>query len=111
VKKFPHLVQLHQKLSEQGLVCVSLDVDQDDWVERKDDVTEFLKNKNAAFANFVFKDDKKVVSDWQDKYDANATPAYLAWDRAGNPVKMPDFADQAKPAFMEKFVSDLLAQK
>jgi len=111
VKKFPHLVQLHQKLSEKGLVCVSLDVEQDDWTDRKNDVTAFLKKQDAAFANFVFKDAKKAVSDWQDKYDANATPAYLAWDRAGKPVTMPGFADQASPEFMEKFVADLLAQK
>ena len=90
---------------------MSLDVEQDDWKDEREKVEKFLKEKGAAFPNFVFQDDKKAVSDWQDKYDANATPAYIAWNRSGKPVKMPDLADQAKPEFMEKFVADLLAEK
>lgn len=110
-KKFPEFVKLHQKYAEQGLVCVSLNVEQDDWKENRKECEAFLKEKGATFANFVFQDAKVTVSDWQDKYDANATPSYVAWDRAGKPVKMPGLADQAKPEFMEKFVADLLAEK
>lgn len=104
-------MQLHHKLAGQGLVCVSLDTEQDDWKDEREKVIGFLKEKGAVFPNFVFQDDKKAVSDWQDKYDANALPMYLAWNKAGKPVKMPELSDQAKAEFMDKFVADLLAEK
>jgi hypothetical protein len=107
VKKFPHLVQLHQQHAEKGLVCVSLNVEMGE-IKEKDKVEAFLKKQGAAFANFIFKDDRKVVSDWQDKHDANATPNYLVWDRAGKPVKLPY---PQKEAAIDKILADLLAEK
>ena len=107
MKKFPHLVQLHQELAEMGLVCVSLDVELGE-VEEKDKVEAFLKKQGAAFPNFIFKDDKKTVYAWQDKHDANATPNYLVWDRAGKQVTLPY---PQKPDVIDKILLELLAAK
>ena len=107
MKKFPHLVQLHQQHAEQGLVCVSLDTYQPEW-DKKNEVETFLKEQQATFANFIFKDDKNRVSDWLDKHDANNTPYYLVWDRAGNPVTLPF---PQKPDAIDKILADLLAAK
>ena len=100
-------MQLHRKFAAQGLVAVSLDVDLGDWGE-KDKVLDFLKKQGAGFANFIFKDAPKTVSDWQDTHDANATPHYLVWDRAGKKVTLPY---PQKPDAIEKILVDLLAEK
>ncbi|MDY3552658.1 TlpA disulfide reductase family protein [Gemmata sp. JC717] len=55
VKKFPHFVDTHKKYKDKGLVCVSVSMDpkgKDDKYD-KDAVLKFLKEKGAAFPNFV----------------------------------------------------------
>lgn len=55
VKKFPHFVETHKKYSAKGLVCVSVSMDpkgKDDKYDN-DAVLKFLKDKGAAFPNFV----------------------------------------------------------
>ncbi|HEY1186420.1 MAG TPA: redoxin family protein [Gemmata sp.] len=67
VKKFPHFVGLHKKYSEKGLVCVSVSMDpkgKDDKYD-KDQVLKFLKDKGAAFPNFVllgYRDDEEKIT-------------------------------------------------
>src|SRR5690349_4773378 len=61
VKKFPHLVEMHKKYAEKGLVCVSLSMDKyGDLDEYKQDaVVKFLQSKNAEFPNFIVAEPKK----------------------------------------------------
>ncbi len=55
VKKFPHFVETHKKYSNKGMVCVSVSLDPKGKDEKydKDAVLKFLKDKGAAFPNFV----------------------------------------------------------
>jgi thiol-disulfide isomerase/thioredoxin len=55
VKKFPHLVELHKAYKDKGLVCVSVSMDKQGpkGTYDKDKVLKFLKDRNAAFPNFV----------------------------------------------------------
>lgn len=107
VKKFPTFVKLHDDYAAKGLVCVSLNMYPPEWDER-DEVTKFLKEKGATFANFIFKDNKKRVSDWQDKFDANATPHYIAFDRKGKQAVLPE---RQTPEAIAERVKELLAEK
>jgi hypothetical protein len=100
-------VQLHRKFADRGLVVASLDVDRGEW-EEKGKVLDFLKKQDATFANFIFKDKAVTVDDWKDKHDANATPVYLVWDRAGQKVKLP-FPPKAD--VIEKILGELLDAK
>src|SRR5438270_110417 len=49
-KEFPRLVMLHEQYAKDGLVCMSLSVD-----EKEDSAAAlaFLKGKQAGFANFL----------------------------------------------------------
>src|SRR5262249_33793746 len=61
VKKFPHLVELHKKYADKGLVCISLSMDKFGDIEeyKKEKVLEFLKDKKASFPNFIVANPKK----------------------------------------------------
>ena len=50
VEKFPHLVDLHKKHAAKGLVCMSASLDDAD---DKEMALKFLKDKGAAFPNFL----------------------------------------------------------
>ena len=107
MKKFPHTVQLHRKFATQGLVVVSLDVERSEWDE-KVKVLDFLTKQQATFVNLIFKDKAVAVDDWKDKNGANATPVFLAWDRAGKRVTLPY---PQKPDAIEKVLVELLDAK
>jgi thiol-disulfide isomerase/thioredoxin len=58
VKKFPHLVELHNKYKDKGLVCMSVSMDKEGpkGSYDKEKVLKFLKEKEAAFPNFIVLD-------------------------------------------------------
>ncbi|MCE9560499.1 MAG: redoxin family protein [Planctomycetes bacterium] len=89
VKKFPHLVELHKKYADKGLVCVSLSMDkfadEDDY--KKEKVVKFLKDKGATFPNFIVSEPKKdeeallkILGDFQ------AIPYMVMYDRTGKKI-------------------------
>lgn len=51
-KKFPYVVELHEKYAKSGLVCVSISVDDP---EEEDETRKFLAKHKATFANFLIK--------------------------------------------------------
>jgi len=53
VERFPHLVRLHKKYADLGLVCVSVSVDNPEQRER---VQGFLDRQGATFPNFLAAD-------------------------------------------------------
>ena len=67
VKSFPHFVATQKKYADKGLVCVSVSLDPKGKEDKydKDSVLKFLKDKGAAFPNFVllgFRDDEDKVT-------------------------------------------------
>jgi thiol-disulfide isomerase/thioredoxin len=66
VKRFPHFVELHKKYKDKGLSCVSVSMDREGPKKAydKEKVLKFLKEQDAAFANFIIDDpdadDKKL---------------------------------------------------
>ncbi len=72
-RQFPRLVKLSHNYADQGVVCVSVSVD--DPGER-DSVLKFLKSKKAAITNFLLDEDPSV---WQDKWDITAIPAVFVY--------------------------------
>src|SRR2546423_874004 len=53
VERFPHLVALHKKYADHGLVCVSASIDK---AEKRDDVRQFLARHGATFPNYLLTD-------------------------------------------------------
>lgn len=58
VKKFPHLVELHKRYRDKGLVCVSVSADKEGPKKAydKEKVLAFLKEQGATFPNFIVAD-------------------------------------------------------
>jgi thiol-disulfide isomerase/thioredoxin len=114
-KKFPYMVGVHRKLASEGMVFMSLDLLTDDLAE-KDQVLEFLKKQEADFPNFIFNDKQPAIDKWQEKYEAEAAPAIVVFNRKGEWVKVPDeVAKEKEPekyaAKLTDWVKTLLAEK
>ena len=106
MRDFHHLVELHHKYHDKGVVCMSVNVG---LLEAKADSQKFLDKKKAVFANFLLDDEKK---EWQDPpWDIVAIPAVMVYDAAGtlypfrnSPEKQFTYAD------VEKLVQKLIAK-
>src|SRR5262245_3721896 len=48
-REFPHLVELHQTHAKDGVVCMSVTVDE---ASQQEAALKFLQNQNATFPNF-----------------------------------------------------------
>ncbi len=114
IKKFPHLVELHKKYAEKGLVCVSLSMDkfgdEDDY--KKEKVVKFLKDKGATFPNFIVSEPKKdeeallkLIGDFQ------AIPYMVMFDRAGKKVWASDEKPKLDDEQLAKLIEEELAKK
>jgi thiol-disulfide isomerase/thioredoxin len=89
VKKFPHLVELHKKFGEKGLVCISLSMDKysDEESYKKEKVQKFLTDKGATFPNFIASEPKKDEEELLKLIgDSSALPYMVMFDRAGKKV-------------------------
>ena len=106
-EKMPQFVELHRELGPEGLVCMTLDVYEEE-LKSKDKVLDFLKQKGADTLNFIVRDEVAKRDVWQRKYDADATPAYVAFDRSGKNVRPPEPSDKAS---MTRFLKKLLDEK
>ena len=95
-------MQLHRKYAGDGLVVMSLNIEQSEW-EQKDKVLNFLTKQEATFPNYIFKDRPQKVGDWLEKYDASAVPALVVFDRTGKRVPVPPLpTPEEEEAFVRK---------
>ena len=114
VKKFPHLVAMHRKYADRGLVCVSVSLDKLGAADEysKDKVLAFLKGQGAAFPNFVatdpVADEKPLAATFGP--DHQLLPYLVIFDKAGrrawNSSDGPKLTDEQ----LDKKVEDLLSK-
>ncbi len=110
VKKFPHLVEVHKKYAEKGLVCVSLSMDKlgDEDEYKKEKVLKFLQDKKATFPNFIVAEPKKdeeallkLIGDYE------AIPYMVMFDRSGKKV----WASDEKPKLTDEQLDELIKEQ
>lgn len=101
-KEFPHLVELHGKYAKDGLVCISIAVDDAD---EKDKCLKFLQKQKATFANFLIDEPGNV---WEKKLDSGAPPTVIVIGRDGQRVKRFTTEEPFTYADVEKVVKPLL---
>lgn len=116
VKKFPHLVEMHKKYADKGLVCISVSMDKlgpaDEYKREK--VLDFLKEKGATFPNYIVAnpeaDEKKLAA----RFGEFAGIPYMAvfdktgrrvWDSDSTPFPAKEHAEK-----LEKLIQDQLAK-
>jgi thiol-disulfide isomerase/thioredoxin len=103
-KEFPHLVELHQRYGNDGVVCMSVSLDEP---KQRDTVLAFLKSHKAAFPNYLLDEGE---AGW-DKLALKGIPAVFVYDRAGQLARKftnDDPDNQFTYADVEKFVQDLI---
>jgi hypothetical protein len=72
---------MHRKYGKDGLVCVSVSVDEKD---SKDRALAFLKKRQAGFGNYLLDEEVEV---WQNKLKLIGPPAVLVYGRDGKLVR------------------------
>ena len=105
-KEFPKLVALHKKLAKDGLLAISLSLDElEDGTKER--VLDFLKEKQASFTNLIL-DEKPEV--WQKKFQVEGPPLVVVFNRKGELVKK--FVDkEVDYEQIEKLVTKLLNEQ
>jgi thiol-disulfide isomerase/thioredoxin len=107
LKGFPHLVEMQRKYSEQGLVCVSVNVDEP---KQKQAALGFLKQVGASFPNYLLDEQAEV---WQERWNFAAPPAAFVFDRSGRrAARLDNTAPETEytAEALEKLVKELLAR-
>jgi len=107
VERFPHVVELHKKYADQGLVVMSVDVNVKE-LKKQDKVLVFLSKHEAKFPNYILTDEKKVVDAWQVKNKVEYTPGEILIDRDGKRIEIPE---DARMDEIEAVMKKLLAAK
>lgn len=102
VEKFPHTVALAEKYRKEGLVAISVSLDDPDGLEQ---VQKFLTSQGADFEHLVSKDGGSSESMEAFQLDA-AVPHYRLYDRTGK-VR---YDWDSLPSDIEKTVESLLAE-
>ena len=104
-REFPHLVEMHKKYAKDGLVCMSVAVDE---AKQKPAALAFLQKQEATFANYLLDEEFDY---WQNKFDINGPPAVFVFDRNNKRAGKFDYTDPNKQftyADVEKLVQQLL---
>jgi hypothetical protein len=96
---------MHDQYSKDGLVCLSVSVDDPD---DKAKTLAFLKLQNATFANYLLDEPGEV---WQPKLDVSAPPSVLVFGRDGQRVRKFTTEEPFTYADVEKVVVPLLKEK
>lgn len=110
-KEFPHLVLLHKKYADQGLVCMSVSVDPPTNEKARARALAFLEKEQATFANFLLDEPASV---WQNRWDLSGPPCVFVFDRHGKRAGKFQVDSEAKAftyADVEKLVKELLGRK
>jgi thiol-disulfide isomerase/thioredoxin len=102
---FPHLVDMQRTYGAQGVICLSVSVDEP---QQREAALTFLKTQKATFPNFRL---NEPVAVWQERLAIKGPPAVFVFDRDGSRVGKFDSSDPNKSfthTNVEVLVKDLL---
>jgi len=114
VKRFPHLVETHEKYAARGLACLGVCMDKygdpDEYSQEK--VLKFLKAKGADFPNLIVVDPKADDEALKKLLGNYAAIPYLAlFDRNGRRVWSEDERPRLNDEQIDKKIETLLAEQ
>jgi thiol-disulfide isomerase/thioredoxin len=111
MENFPHLVEMHHKYADKGLVAISLSLDEADKPKKVAEATAFLKSQNAVFTNLLLDE----TNDYSfEKFDITAIPAVFLYGPDGKEIRrftLEDVNNQFTYDQVEKGVQDYLDGK
>jgi thiol-disulfide isomerase/thioredoxin len=108
-REFPNFVKLHERLADDGVVCISVSVDKPD---AKDAALAYLKKQHATSANYWLDEPQDVwLAKWKVK---SGVPIAFVFNRQGELVRkfdndnLPPTADGFKYEEVTKVVESVL---
>ena len=110
-ENFPHLVKMNEKYGPKGLAVISLSLDDIDDKAALKAAEDFLKKKNATFANYYI--DEEFGAGFE-KLDISAIPAVFLFGPDGKEIRrftMDDPDNQFTYDDVEKAVEAILDGK
>lgn len=111
MKNFPHLVEMHHKYADKGMVAISLSLDTIDKPKSVAAATKFLQEKDATFTNLIMDEE---TNDAFDKLNIGSIPAVFVYTPDGKEIKR-FTGDDVDKLFtyeqVEAFVKDYLEGK
>ena len=84
MEAFPHLVEMHKKFADKGLVVISVSVDDYKNDELVDAANAFLKRVKPAFSKLLLKESDEF---WSKKLAFQTPPCYFIFDRNGQWIR------------------------
>jgi hypothetical protein len=102
---------MHKRYGKDGLVCLSVSVDDAQDASRKEAALGFLQKVGATFPNLLLQEETDF---WQAKFKINGPPAVFVFDRQGKRAGKFDTSDPDKPFTykdVENLVQELLREK
>jgi len=94
---------MHQKYQKQGLVIISVSLDDAEDRDSVKEAEDFLKKMKASFQNFLLEEKPEV---WQKKLNAEAVPLVFVFNRQGQIEKK--FMESPSHEVLEKLIEQLL---
>ncbi|REJ69461.1 MAG: TlpA family protein disulfide reductase [Planctomycetota bacterium] len=107
-KQFPHTVELHEQYADDGLVVVSVSMDDSEDPEIREQVLGFLTKMGAGFSNLISRhgDSQQAF----EEFDISALPHYVLFDRDGkrHDLTSPDPAKPVTTEILDQRVAEYL---
>ena len=106
----PHLVEMHKKYADKGLVVITVSVDPPTDKMMVDAANGFLKKIDAPFHNLLLNEKEEL---WNEKLDFVSPPCYYVFDRHGKWVRFrsADYKKGVPYEEMDKVVVQMLNDK
>jgi thiol-disulfide isomerase/thioredoxin len=105
-EKFPHLVELANKHAKDGVVFISLTVDEP---EDKDKALDFLKKNKATFQNFILEDKDRNEKPGDAKLYHSAPPIVHVFGRDGK--KVAEYEGKKQAGMLDGLLEELINKK
>jgi thiol-disulfide isomerase/thioredoxin len=92
-REFPSFVKLHDERAKDGVVCISVSVDEKD---NREAALKYLQKQKATMANYWLDETPEV---WGGKWKVKAVPVVFVFDKEGKPARKfsNDVVDPNKP--------------
>jgi hypothetical protein len=96
---------MHKELAKNGLVIITLSVDEED---NEKTALDFLQKMKAPFSNYILSDKDEAKDKLEKTLQHKLPPIYHVFDRAGKKIRT---FEEVKDDEFDKYVKDLLNQK
>jgi hypothetical protein len=84
MEAMPHLVEMHKRNADKGLVVITVSLDPADQKDLVQQANKFLRKLDAPFRNFLLNESPEFV---EKKLDLVFPPCYYVFDRRGKWVR------------------------